>query len=941
MLGYTRKDGDSHHNQQALNFLDSVIEFTRASRPEAAHNSAKSSPHGNLLSIGNKLHSVRASRTHVDDLRRGNFSTLSESTYSHKSAPDSMDMRHRFDGPAECDEQADDSLPRVPSSKWLHKAADVEKLCNDIRWRKPRRVGPGFNNLGNTCFFNSVLQCLTYTAPLAEFALSYIKGVGRHGKNGHGKSRGQNMVAIFCEHIHNAIVSTKRPISPAALVRRLQRHWRAYRFGRQEDAHECLRSLVEALQQNFLVQSGLSKNATGPKSETTLPHRIFGGILRSQLRCTRCNFCSNSFEPFLDLSVEIGKNSFAGGVGFGYGGWGGGGGFGKKKKKRKNRYNSVHTALGKFTHKETLDQDNKWFCDGCKSKVRAEKQLTIRSAPLCLVIHLKRFTIYGRKQSQHVEFQERLNLEAYMSGYSGNQESAKPSKRQGKTGKRRRNSNDSFSSPSSCIAPEYELYGVIVHAGHTIASGHYYAFVRNSNDVWYEMDDSQTRSVSINTVLKQQAYMLFYRRIEPTVDKLFGSVPSLHLAAEEKARSANSLDALTPSLLAHPDFCSEEVDNINQEVKRSAISKLTVSTNSFPTLPPVGAGSAKLFSLQGGATSSWTALANRIAGTKLGLADSQGVYSTGANSRLKKRAKISHAVDIPIRAWMTSGAILPKFPRIGNSRSNVSLLLNHFGISPGLRTAIRTYQVGVQNRPARKPTQEISTKVTFRHGGKMANLEGNEEIEVLSGSGLLSNRTSNLVQNIKDRRKVWMGQQKSFRQLRASESRNDLGVSSWNFQEHDDAIGDDKRSNLFELAGKMKRHQKEARKIAMKDDREWQRSRRHDEWDREYDRGKLKKVKSKVNSASRDGSQGRGGVNKTGSNSEKFQQASVMKHGDGEGKKGAVRSKTWVAPVQKNRKKRRREISKGTRTKFKSKFGNASTKRGKPQQSQKFTLKTW
>lgn len=60
---------------------------------------------------------------------------------------------------------ADDGFPRP---KYV--IFNPDKV--EIAWKHVRGVGSGLCNMGNTCFLNSVLQCLSHTPPLYNYVTS-------------------------------------------------------------------------------------------------------------------------------------------------------------------------------------------------------------------------------------------------------------------------------------------------------------------------------------------------------------------------------------------------------------------------------------------------------------------------------------------------------------------------------------------------------------------------------------------------------------------------------------------------------------------------------------------------------------------------------------------------------------------------------------------------
>jgi len=57
---------------------------------------------------------------------------------------------------------------------------------------------------------------------------------------------------------------------------------------------------------------------------------------------------------------------------------------------------------------------------------------------------------------------------------------------------------------------EYNLMGIVNHTGN-VFGGHYFSYIKNFNDKWYEFNDTKVSEISINKLVGNKNYCLIYR----------------------------------------------------------------------------------------------------------------------------------------------------------------------------------------------------------------------------------------------------------------------------------------------------------------------------------------------------------------------------------------------------------------------------------------------
>jgi ubiquitin carboxyl-terminal hydrolase 8 len=333
----------------------------------------------------------------------------------------------------------------------------------------------GLTNLGNTCFMNSTLQCLSHCYELNDFLTE-----GKFKKKLNKKA--ESLILLEWNKLRELLWSENCIISPGGFLSSVQKVAKIkdktiFTGFAQNDLTEFLVFIIDCFHTAIsrevnMTITGDAQNETDKlakkcfemkknmyKKEYSEFLNLFYGTHVSKIETENGDYLNASPEPFLLLDLSL-----------------------PKETQKNNKPCTLTECLEDYTSVEVLDGDNMVLNEKTGKKEVAKKQVVFWSLPEIFIITLKRFSNSVKKNQALVHFPlENLDMSPYVVGY------------------------DRFSYV-------YDLCGICNHSG-GVFGGHYTSFVKNANGKWYHFNDSSVDEITdLNKLISPKSYCFFYRK---------------------------------------------------------------------------------------------------------------------------------------------------------------------------------------------------------------------------------------------------------------------------------------------------------------------------------------------------------------------------------------------------------------------------------------------
>ncbi|XP_075450039.1 ubiquitin carboxyl-terminal hydrolase 16 isoform X2 [Ascaphus truei] len=250
-----------------------------------------------------------------------------------QTPPSSVSMEQEVSNHENKVEKDMKALPKEEDTNSLAK----EDIGTPTRSSSKEATVKGLSNLGNTCFFNAVMQNLSQTPTLREL-LNEVRMAGQtltiklpdsslstHLEVSLEQQPGPLTLAM-CQFLTEVQGAKRGVVTPKELFSQVCKKAIRFKGYQQQDSQELLRYLLDGMRgeeiQRIIVAMSKALHDTSEKIDEeeikkkvkecekrrAVPNfvdRLFGGELTSTIMCDECQTVSLVHEPFLDLSLPV------------------------------------------------------------------------------------------------------------------------------------------------------------------------------------------------------------------------------------------------------------------------------------------------------------------------------------------------------------------------------------------------------------------------------------------------------------------------------------------------------------------------------------------------------------------------------------------------------------------------------------------------------------
>ena len=217
-----------------------------------------------------------------------------------------------------------ESNNKESTSPFTRTIIDINELKSVLKPGSNHGVCGG-HNLGNTCFMNSSIACLSNCTELTTYFLTkkYEKDINKSNKEGLGGRLAKAWYNLLDQYWN----SNSRAGNPSEVKSCVARKVHKFAGFSQQDSNEFMTEFLSLLSEDLnktdkkeykqLKEKG--NNETDfecakrfwdlhIKLNDSIVSDLFSGLLKSEVHCPNCNFINITFDPFNTLTLPIPKS---------------------------------------------------------------------------------------------------------------------------------------------------------------------------------------------------------------------------------------------------------------------------------------------------------------------------------------------------------------------------------------------------------------------------------------------------------------------------------------------------------------------------------------------------------------------------------------------------------------------------------------------------------